>query len=179
MSHDPGRRRFLSGSAGAFGAAWLGLNWPAALAAAERAVAARAAGTFVNLDPLDAADIEAITARIVPSDDTPGAREAGVVHFIDQALSGFMAQARDGVTGAVAAINAGSPVRFAELDQAAQDSALTAHQDQGYFGLLRFLTIAGLLAMPTHGGNRDHVGWKMIGFEHRHAWTPPFGHYDG
>ena len=34
-----------------------------------------------------AAEIEAIAARIIPSDATPGAREAGVVYFIDRALS--------------------------------------------------------------------------------------------
>jgi gluconate 2-dehydrogenase gamma chain len=33
--------------------------------------------------------IEAATARIFPTDDRPGAREAGVVHFIDRYISGI------------------------------------------------------------------------------------------
>jgi hypothetical protein len=22
------------------------------------------------------------------------------------------------------------------------------------------------------------MGWDLIGFDHRHAWAPPFGYYD-
>lgn len=40
----------------------------------------------------DAADVEAVAAQIVPTDDTPGAREAGVIHFIDRALATFLSQ---------------------------------------------------------------------------------------
>ena len=29
-----------------------------------------------------------------------------------------------------------------------------------------------------YGGNRDKVGWKLIGFEDRFHWNAPFGHYD-
>ena len=29
-----------------------------------------------------------------------------------------------------------------------------------------------------YGGNRDRVGWKLIGFEDRMAYQPPFGYYD-
>src|SRR6266566_3332626 len=39
--------------------------------------------------PQEAAEIEAITARIIPTDDTPGAREAGVLYFIDRGLATF------------------------------------------------------------------------------------------
>jgi hypothetical protein len=35
-----------------------------------------------------------------------------------------------------------------------------------------------MFAMPSYGGNRNHAGWKMLGFEHQMAWLPPFGHYD-
>jgi gluconate 2-dehydrogenase gamma chain len=33
-----------------------------------------------------------------------------------------------------------------------------------FFNLLRSHAIAGLFADPVHGGNRDMVGWKLIGF---------------
>jgi gluconate 2-dehydrogenase gamma chain len=33
-----------------------------------------------------------------------------------------------------------------------------------FFNLLRAHTIAGFFADPVHGGNRDMVGWKLIGF---------------
>jgi hypothetical protein len=35
-----------------------------------------------------------------------------------------------------------------------------------------------MFTLPTYGGNRDGVGWKLIGFEDRHTFQPPFGYYD-
>jgi hypothetical protein len=35
-----------------------------------------------------------------------------------------------------------------------------------------------MFALPGYGGNRDAAGWKLIGFEDRHVFQPPFGHYD-
>ncbi|MBW2426552.1 MAG: gluconate 2-dehydrogenase subunit 3 family protein, partial [Deltaproteobacteria bacterium] len=73
------RRDFLSGSAGL----WIAVSIPrvAAAEAAARDETPRA------LDPREWAVVEAITARILPTDDTPGALEAGCVNFIDKALS--------------------------------------------------------------------------------------------
>src|SRR5262245_36499531 len=44
------------------------------------------------LTAAEAADIEAVAAQIIPTDDSPGAREAGVVYFIDRALATFFSQ---------------------------------------------------------------------------------------
>ena len=40
-------------------------------------------------DPHQRATIEAAMARIIPTDDTPGAREAGCIDFLDRYLSGL------------------------------------------------------------------------------------------
>ena len=40
-------------------------------------------------DPHQRATVEAAMARIIPTDDTPGAREAGTVEFLDRYLSGL------------------------------------------------------------------------------------------
>jgi hypothetical protein len=40
-------------------------------------------------------------------------------------------------------------------------------------------TLYGFLGNSSYGGNRDNVGWKLIGFEDRMAYQPPFGYYDG
>lgn len=40
------------------------------------------------LDPHQRATIEAAMARIIPTDDTPGAREAGCIDFLERYLSG-------------------------------------------------------------------------------------------
>src|ERR1700691_2572680 len=41
------------------------------------------------LDAAMAAEVEALAAQIIPSDDGPGAKEAGVIYFIDRALATF------------------------------------------------------------------------------------------
>lgn len=181
---DAGRRRFLEQSAVALGASLLPLHWPLLSRTAQAAAAAieNDAG-FSHLQAAQAADLAAMAARIIPSGDTPGAREAGVIHFIDQAMGEFMAPAADGLRLGLAELNdtvAGDGLadRFAELPAEAQDAMLARIEDGEFFGLVRFLTIAGFLCMPSQGGNRDAVGWKLLGFEQRHVWQPPFGHYD-
>ena len=175
------RRGFLKG-AGALG---LGALWPAVLAAAQDAAAARDAGAeFETLGAEDAADLAAIAAQIFPSDPAlPGANEAGVVYFMDSALRTFLAGSKAAVEAGLDALNAKAAAlqpgaRFAALPGDEQAKLLKAEENSAFFGLARFMTIAGMFALPVYGGNRDYKGWKVLGFEHRHVWTPPFGHYD-
>ncbi len=44
--------------------------------------------------------------------------------------------------------------------------------------MFRFATICGFLSDPARGGNRDEVGWKLIGLDSTHSYQPPFGYYD-
>jgi gluconate 2-dehydrogenase gamma chain len=186
---DAGRRNFLRGSGAVIAASWVAANLPIFARAAEAAHAAKLSGAaFVNLSVEDAADLAAVAARIVPTDETPGATEAGVVWFIDQALgdqpagsvfAGWAPAVRDGLTELnTKVVERTGKARFALLDVALQDDILRSIEDGEWFGRVRFLTLAGLLTMPSYGGNRDLVGWKLIGFEHRHVWSPPFGYYD-
>lgn len=183
-ARDPSRRAFLQASGSLAGGSWLVLQFPGLAAMAEAAAAARDAGaSFLHLGTAEAATLEAVTARIIPSDATPGAREAGVIHFIDQALGGFMADSagalREGVQSLDAmAAGSGAGLPFADLDPEAQDAMLRGIEATPFFGLVQFLTVAGMFSLPSYGGNRGHAGWKLLGFEHRHGWAPPFGHYD-
>lgn len=175
------RRGFLQAAGSA---AWLATTWPAIVAAAEQAAAARDAGAaFETLAPDDAADLAAIAAQIFPTDALPGATEAGVVYFMDSALRTFMAGAKDSVLAGLQALNAKAAVnqagaRFAALPAEAQERLLQAEEASPFFGTVRFMTVAGMFALPVYGGNRGHAGWKVLGFEHRHFWQPPFGFYD-
>ena len=36
----------------------------------------------------------------------------------------------------------------------------------------------GSSANPSDGGNKDEIGWKLIGFEDQSYYAPPFGYYD-
>ena len=125
--------------------------------------------------------VEAITARILPSDDTPGAREAGCVNFIDKALAHEDAVLRATYEQGTAALDAVTRARFekpfVELATTEQDAVLASLQDgaaeawpakdvtqQEFFDTVRMHTILGFLSDPAHGGNRDYIGWKLTGY---------------
>jgi len=188
---DSSRRRFLRGAGGVAGTGWLALHWPAIAAAAEHAHGqaatppAEAAGdAFRVLSTAQARDVEAIAAQIVPGGDPPGAREAGVVYFVDRVHAGvFESQAPEFIAGLESfrdAFSRANPdvASFADLPDAAQVAYLRSVEQTPFFGQMRFLTVLGLLALPSYGGNRDRGGWRLVGFVDRHVWEPPFGHYD-
>src|SRR5438477_10173199 len=91
MKNNPSRRNFLSQGCTSLSAVWVSAHFPALLSAArharESAQSATPKLTFFTTE--QAAEIDAITSRIIPTDGTPGAHEAGVVYFIDQALTTF------------------------------------------------------------------------------------------
>src|SRR5689334_5051346 len=97
MQAAPSRRRFLSHGIAGISATWIAAHWPAALAAAQHAHNSAQSATpskFEFFTTEQAAEIEAMSARIIPTDATPGAREAGVVYFIDRALTTFASDLR-------------------------------------------------------------------------------------
>jgi len=179
------RREFLKSSAGALGLGWLGLHWPSIAAAAQHAQAMTAAPvkSFSFLTAEQARDVEAMAAQIVPSGATPGATEAGVVYFIDHVHAGLFApravEFRARLEEFAREFARGHPGRhFADLDWDAQTAYLRSIEATPFFAAMREYTVMGLLSLPSYDGNREKLGWKLIGFEDRHIWEPPFGHYD-
>lgn len=128
----------------------------------------------------DARDFAAMAARIIPTTETPGATEAGVIHFFDQAFASDMQNAYEFARSGLGELNASiASGRFSDQDTATQDSLLAGIEGRPFFELVRVMTIFGFFAMSKYGGNLDHVGWNLVGFEgHTGAWQPPFGHYD-
>jgi gluconate 2-dehydrogenase gamma chain len=187
---DFSRRRFLMQSAVGAGSAWLAAAWPEVLAAQQHAhhtMTAVATGAPAKLEyftPEQAAEVEAIASLIIPTTDTPGAREAGVVYFIDRSLHTFAADQQKSFADALALVDGKRKERFpastnfASLTVAQQTEILKAIEDTDGFGNLRFATVAGFLCNPEDGGNRDMSGWKLIGFDHAPTHSPPFGYYD-
>ncbi len=180
------RRAFLR-AAMAAGVAWATadlLDVEQALAyAGQQVTGARPA--FTALTRPQGEVLDAMTARIIPSvDGRPGAREAGAVYFIDRALATFNAAQKTFYVDGVADLNRrassrapGSP-GFAALSNTQQDEVLREVEQTPFFQALRFDTIVGTFALPTWGGNKDHLGWQMIGFEHLPRFQAPFGFYD-
>jgi gluconate 2-dehydrogenase gamma chain len=178
----------------------------------------------------EAQTVETLTARILPgTPDDPGAREAGVVTYIDNLLAfdeGFpettyreppYVELYEGENPPASATNPGQfqvihiPAdqierygyqsiltprevyrigvaavenyaqsrfnkRLIELSEAEQDALIGDLADnkpadftkqfsaESFFNVLRRHTSEGMFSDPAYGGNRNMVGWKLIGF---------------
>ncbi len=160
--------------------------WADVLSAQQHAHATAGSATphFETLDPATAAEIEAIAAQIIPSTNGPGAREAGVIYFIDRALSTFAADQREAYRLGMAQLQQKrqelfpSSTTIASLASQQQIALIRAIETSDFFALLRTHTVLGFLGNPSYGGNREEIGWKQIGFEDRMMYQPPFGYYD-
>ena len=164
--------------------------------------------------------IEAATARIFPTDDQPGAREAGVVRYIDRYISGldYIFASADGLgflkmsgkladswrsriqamqtkyQAGIADLNARAQKlggkAFKDLSEADQDKVIevlsgtakplhiklsdsrklgtmlqgVSDDDVSFFEMLALHTRQGMYCDPAYGGNRNRVGWDLVGF---------------
>lgn len=170
------RRNFLFKTVGASSAAWLTANWPAQVAAAEKA---QAMGTFTYFTREQAADVDAMAAQIYPTTDTPGAREAQVIYFIDLALVTFAQDKQDVYAKGFADLASKTGGKaFASLSSADQVALLTGIEKTPFFKTVRDHTIMGMFAAPQHGGNYKKIGWTQIGYDDSLNFRAPFGAYD-
>lgn len=181
------RRDFVTRLGAGMSAAWLAALWPDALADAADAHEATARGQatrYRTLTAEQAATFGAVADRIIPRDDTPGARDIGVVFFADRLLVGIGADKKPGFDKALVAVTDAArktvpgATSFAALSARSQDDVLKSIETTDDFNMLRDITVGAYFAHPSYGGNRHHAGWRAIGFEDRMSWTPPFGYYD-
>src|SRR5262249_39232404 len=127
-SVDLSRRSLLHAIAAAVAAAAVPVGWAEVAHAMDHvhaAAHARSDDRIAFLTAAEAAGVEAVAAQIIPSDDSPGAREAGVVYFIDRALATFFAQLAGDYRAQLAAFQAACRQRHPD---AASFSALTSAQ---------------------------------------------------
>jgi len=185
MSDTFSRRDFVA-TVGSIGAVWLLAD------AAERGEAvahaahqaSQAQPTLTVFTPEQAAEVEAFASRIIPSDGTPGAREAGVVYFIDRGLSTWAKDQKPEFMEGLAKLQRDvsgkfrGQTRLSALTPAQQDEVLRSIENTPFFGNMRFATLSGMFSLPSHGGNRDFVGWKLVGQESALEFKAPFGWYD-
>ncbi len=160
--------------------------WPDVLSAQQ--YAHRAAGSpapqFETLEAGAAREIEALAAQIIPSTGGPGALEAGVIYFIDRALSTFASDERETYRTGMAEFQQKRQELFpdstsiASLAGEQQMTLIRALEASNFFDLLRTHTVLGFLGNPSYGGNRGETGWRQIGFEYERAYQLPFGYYD-
>ena len=157
------------------------------MAAAEHAAHMRESNAPAKLEILSrdqAAEIEAAACRIIPTDDTPGAREAGVIYFIDRALATFASDKRSDYETGLPVLQAKTlemfpgTQKFSQATSDQQDAVLKALEGQPIFELILSHTVMGFLCDPMRGGNRGEIGWKLIGYDDSPAFASPFGYYD-
>jgi gluconate 2-dehydrogenase gamma chain len=183
-------RRDLLKSAGLAGAAAMSLPveglTPAeaapAAAQAARAAAPAAREAFEQLTAAEADLLEAIVARLIPSDALgPGAKEARAAHYIDRALGGALASSRQAYAAGLAAvdryarISRGKP--FIELPATDQDSILIdveagsatgtpganfSGSSAQFFAMVLAHTRQGTFGDPYYGGNASFIGWDLL-----------------
>ena len=123
-----------------------------------------------------AATVESICEQIVPADDYPGARAAGVLYFIDRALAGSLRRFRRRYDEALELINQVSQKRsrrkFIELSvdgqiallQALESGEAAGKAGQEFFSMILRHTMQGYYGDPQMGGNRGGASWKMLNF---------------
>ena len=146
---------------------------PAVLAQASRAA------PYVNLSPVEAATLEAVVARLIPSDaNGPGALEAGAARYIDGALGQALAAHRPTYAAGLAALETyartTSGVAFTALAPDRQDAVLAdleggraqgfTPSSSAFFDLVLGHTLEGVFGDPHYGGNRDFIGWELIDY---------------
>ncbi len=140
---------------------------------------ASAQAALAALTPSEARTLEAIVARLIPADENgPGAVEAGALNYIDRALGDALASSRQAYADGLAAVDAyaqtSKGATFARLTPQNQDAVLRemdngtasgfAPDSSTFFELVRTHTIHGTFSDPYYGGNRDFVGWDLIGY---------------
>lgn len=179
------RRSFLKSSGVLAKGSFIVLTTPALLSACQQAEENLSSNepVFNTLTELEGRELRAIAARIIPTDETPGAEEAGVIYFIDAVLGDNREEEYGQVRIALREIQSVSALKFGasyffELTTAQQDEVLTDMEATPFFATVRYLTIAGMFSLPEYGGNKDKIGYKLIGFNDAHAWAPPYGFYD-
>jgi gluconate 2-dehydrogenase gamma chain len=197
--HDASRRKFLVNAAvGAVAGAGL---VPDALAqtheqhkqAADSSASAMShmngegRGAFFNAD--DAATVAAFTERIMPgAPGKPGARDVGVLNYIDLALAGAYSDMHDFYRRGLAQLDAYCHKThnegFVRLSAVQQDEVLVALEEgnaagftwpmaQEFFNTVRAHTMEGMFADPLYGGNKNFAGWKLVGFPGAQAVFTP------
>jgi gluconate 2-dehydrogenase gamma chain len=170
------RRQFLVLSAASIGGVLVySLDRRAILLSAQENKSVRIPLRFFS--QAEALIVAAAAARIFPSDDAgPGAREAGVVIYIDRQLAGPWG--RDLRRYTQGPFDENFPPELGYQGQATPqeiyrralkglkgfDKLSSADEDSLFFELLHRNTIEGMFCDPLHGGNVDMVGWQLIGF---------------
>ena len=114
--------------------------------------------------------IDAIAGRIFPTTATPGAVEAGTVFYLDRMfaeaypeLLPFYQRGLRALTKHAKRQCGGS---FLELSEDQQDAGRVDDFAKAgeFFATARNHILEGVFGEPKYGGNREMIGWRLVGF---------------
>ncbi len=141
------------------------------------------AGPLTNLTARETEILSAMVDRLIPTDEVgPGALAAGVLQYIDRALSEAESDSAEAYRAGLAALDTysrytrGGP--FIDLSTVDQDSVLIDLQigaatgagagfvgsSGSFFNMVKSHTWQGMFGDPKYGGNVDFVGWDLIDY---------------
>jgi gluconate 2-dehydrogenase gamma chain len=149
--------------------AFLGAGLTAAAGSTIGCSRSQGAGDWRWFTPAEAQTVDAICVQLIPADQDPGAKQAGVVNYIDLQLSKrfkkHQAVYRRGIAEVDTTSRAKFGKRFVELTGERQVEVLNAVEESSrtFFDLIVTHARQGYYGDPRHGGNRNMVSWKMVG----------------
>ena len=140
-------------------------------------------GPWRVLTPEEALLVEAVSEQIIPADRDPGAKEAGVVNFIDKQLDGpykrFADKYHKGLQSLAQTSQSMFGKSFVQLSWPDQTRLLQAMESgkvpkdiwsdpssRDFFSMLRDHSMQGFYGSPRHGGNKNYASYKMMGLEY-------------
>jgi len=131
-----------------------------------------AAAPLETFSSEEARMVEALCDQIVPDDGAPGAKQAGVLFYIDRQLAGplrrFAPVYHDSLPRLGTACRQRTGHDFVDLSFSERTEFLRDVEAGRVAGLDSFFklvvdhTMQGFYGSPVHGGNRDEVSWDML-----------------
>ncbi|MDI6402501.1 gluconate 2-dehydrogenase subunit 3 family protein [Balneolaceae bacterium ANBcel3] len=169
---DVSRRDFLKLSAIWAGSAWI-VGFTTASSSNHRE-------PYRTLTDEEAAIIDALADQIIPPDEYPGGKDAGVTHFVDQQLGGYLKGFASEYKTCLPALNNDAESRFGKpfihLDEREQYSYLSElesgqfdntswgpYRPSSFFNIVRHHCMMGFYGSPVHGGNKEYISYQMLG----------------
>lgn len=132
--------------------------------------------------------VDALADQIIPPGDWPGGREAGVTYYIDKQLATNLSRFQKAYQKGLTAIQNTSKqlhdkpfqslsgheqtmflkkMERGELSQASIGLDIWEKgSDASFFRLVRDHSMQGFYGGPRHGGNINHVSYRMIGLDY-------------
>ena len=129
------------------------------------------------LTPNERKILAAMAERIFPRTDSPGAVEIGALNYIEVALAGdYSADVklyRQGLRALNRMARRLHAASFTNLSESQQDDLLAVFEVGAidgfarageFFETVRYHVLEGVFCEPKYGGNKDMIGWRLVGF---------------